>query len=163
MNSLKTRRTFIQIVPIAGISFLAGCSKQEAPAPVTPASVTPAPTPVPAPAPVAETPAAPPPAPAASPAPAAAPTTAAPMAAPATVAATGGMVDEKDSQAISLGFVSVAANADKAKFKTWAEGQQCSACMLFQGAAGAATGGCGIFVGRQVPAKGWCSAFNKKA
>ena len=158
MNTIKTRRTFIQIVPIAGISFLAGCSKQEAPAPATPAPTPPAST---AQAPAA--PATPGPPPVAAPVAAAPIAAPAPAPAPATAAATGGMVDEKDSQAISLGFVSVAANADKAKFKTWAEGQQCSACLLFQGAAGAATGGCGIFVGRQVPAKGWCSAFNKKA
>jgi hypothetical protein len=73
------------------------------------------------------------------------------------------MVDEKDPQAVSLGFVTVATAADKAKWKQYADGQQCSGCALYQGAAGSESGGCGIFVGKQVSAKSWCSAFNKKA
>ena len=37
------------------------------------------------------------------------------------------------------------------------------AYQLFQGKAGDAAGGCGIFPGLQVSAKGWCSAYVKKA
>jgi hypothetical protein len=39
----------------------------------------------------------------------------------------------------------------------------CANCALFQGKAGDAWGGCPIFAGRQVAAKGWCSAWAKKA
>ena len=73
------------------------------------------------------------------------------------------MVDEKDPQAVALGYVSDAARADKAKFKNFAAGQSCSTCQLFQGKAGAAAGGCPLFAGKQVSAKGWCSAWAKKA
>lgn len=73
------------------------------------------------------------------------------------------MVSDKDPTAVSLGYVSDATKADKAKYKQYAAGQQCSGCALFQGAAGAADGACPIFGGKHVPAKGWCSAYAKKA
>jgi hypothetical protein len=142
---MKSRRQFISIVPAAaGLSVLAACGQKEAPAP---APVAAAPAPTPAPAPAAPTPAAAPAAPAA----------------PEVKAAVGGMVDEKDPQAVSLGYVADATKVDKAKFATYQAGQACSSCMLYQGAAGSAAGGCGIFAGRQVPAGAWCSAYNKKA
>jgi hypothetical protein len=73
------------------------------------------------------------------------------------------MVGEKDPQAVALGYVSDATKADKAKYKTYAAGQQCSGCALYTGKAGDAGGPCGLFPGKQVAAKGWCSAFAKKA
>ena len=71
-------------------------------------------------------------------------------------------VDEKDPLAQSLGYVSDATKADKAKYPKYAAGQKCEACALFQGKAGAATGPCPIFQGKLVHAKGWCSAYAKK-
>ena len=76
--------------------------------------------------------------------------------------ATGPLVDEKDAQALALGYVAVAAKADKAKFPKYADGQMCSNCSLYQGGA-ADQGGCPLFPGKQVLAKAWCSAYNKKA
>ena len=73
------------------------------------------------------------------------------------------MLDEKDPQAVALGYVADAAKANKAKYPTFAAGQNCSTCSLFQGKAGAASGPCPLFAGKQVAAKGWCSAFAKKA
>jgi hypothetical protein len=73
------------------------------------------------------------------------------------------MVDEKDPQAVALGYVADAARADKAKFKTYAEGQNCTVCQLYQGKAGAAAGPCTLFAGKQVSSKGWCVAWAKKA
>jgi hypothetical protein len=52
---------------------------------------------------------------------------------------------------------------DKAKFKTFAPGQECTTCQLYQGKAGAASGPCPLFAGKHVAAKGWCSAWAKKA
>ena len=71
-------------------------------------------------------------------------------------------VDEKDPSAASLGYVTDAKRADSAKYKTYAPGQECGACQLFQGQAGAAGGPCALFPGKQVMATGWCSAFVKK-
>jgi High potential iron-sulfur protein len=72
------------------------------------------------------------------------------------------MVDEKDAVAVSLGYVADASKVDKAKYANFAAGQNCAGCALYQGAA-AAAGGCPLFAGKQVSAKGWCSAFAKKA
>ncbi len=73
------------------------------------------------------------------------------------------MVDEKDTMAMSLGYVADASKVDKAKYPKYAAGQSCKGCALFQGKDGAASGTCGVFAGKQVSSKGWCSAFNKKA
>jgi hypothetical protein len=73
------------------------------------------------------------------------------------------MVAESDPQAKALGYVAVAAKADKAKFPKYAAGQLCSNCALYQGKATDAAGGCPLFAGKQVAGPGWCSAWAKKA
>ena len=139
---MTTRRQLIQSIPAlplittAGAAALLAACGDKKPAEVAAA----APAPAPAPAPVA----------------------AAPAPAPAPAAATGPLVDEKDVQAAALGYVAVAAKADKAKFPKYADGQVCSNCSLYQGGA-ADQGGCPLFPGKQVLAKAWCSAYNKKA
>ncbi len=139
---MTTRRQLIQSIPAlplittAGAAALLAACGDKKPAEVAAA----APAPAPAPAPVA----------------------AAPAPAPAPAAATGPLVDEKDVQAAALGYVAVAAKADKAKFPKYADGQMCSNCSLYQGGA-ADQGGCPLFPGKQVLAKAWCSAYNKKA
>ncbi len=134
MFSIHTRRRFIEMAPLAGIAALAACS----PPPPKPASnpVTP-PTTAPQPAPAAD-----------------------PV--PANVTAGAPMLDEKDPQAIALGYVQDHARADKAKFSTYITGSQCSGCVLYQGKTGDATGGCTLFPGKNVTAQGWCSAWAKK-
>jgi len=73
------------------------------------------------------------------------------------------LVGEKDPQAVALGYVADATKADTAKFKTYAAGQTCGNCALFQGKATDADGGCPLFPGKKVATKGWCSAWAKKA
>jgi len=154
MQKRSTRRRFVTLVPIAGFAMLVACSDK------------PAPTPAPAAAPVAPPPPAPEaasaPAAAAAPAPAPDPMPAATPAAPATSAKLP-LVDAKDPQAITLGYVSDAAQADKAKYKTFVAGSHCATCALFQGKAGDTEGACPLFNGKHVSAKGWCSAWAKKA
>jgi hypothetical protein len=72
-------------------------------------------------------------------------------------------VTEKDPQAVALGYVSDATKADKTKYKTYAAGQHCGSCALFQGKPTDAAGACPLFAGKQVATKGWCSAYAKKA
>jgi hypothetical protein len=72
-------------------------------------------------------------------------------------------VDEKDPQAVALGYVSDATKADKAKFPKYAPGQTCSGCQLFQGKPADVYGPCALFAGKQVAGKGWCSAWIKRA
>jgi hypothetical protein len=73
------------------------------------------------------------------------------------------MVAEADAQAKALGYVADATKADKVKFPKYATPQACANCSLYQGKAGAASGGCPLFAGKEVSAKGWCSAYAKKA
>ncbi|MDO8248416.1 MAG: high-potential iron-sulfur protein [Rhodoferax sp.] len=95
-----------------------------------------------------------------------------PPAAPATTtpsapasAATGNlpMLDEKEPAAVALGYVEDAARADKIKFKNYVAGSQCSDCGNYLGQSGDPAGACKIFPGKNVAAKGWCSAWIKKA
>lgn len=73
------------------------------------------------------------------------------------------MVNEKDAQAMSLGYVADTTKADGKKFAKHAPTQKCSNCSLYSGKADAASGPCGIFPGKAVASNGWCSAYAKKA
>ena len=72
-------------------------------------------------------------------------------------------VDEKEPQAVALGYVTDAKRVDKAKFPNYAPPQSCATCQLYTAPATAATGPCTIFAGRPVAGAGWCSAFVAKA
>jgi hypothetical protein len=71
-------------------------------------------------------------------------------------------VDEKDAQAIALGYVADTAKADLKKFPKHAKDQKCNNCALYQGKAADASGGCPLFGTKHVTAGGWCSAWAKK-
>jgi hypothetical protein len=88
----------------------------------------------------------------------------------ATVSATAGslaqaqtLVDEKDAQAVALGYVADAKRVDTKKFPKFAAGQVCSNCSLWQGKPADKAAACALFPGKQVAAAGWCSAWVKKA
>ena len=70
---------------------------------------------------------------------------------------------ETDPQAVALGYKEDTTKVDAKKFPKHAATQLCSNCALYSGKAGDAAGPCGIFPGKQVAAKGWCSAYAKKA
>lgn len=77
--------------------------------------------------------------------------------------AQGAMVAEADAQAKALGYAADTTKVDAKKFPKHVATQECANCALYQGKAGAASGGCPLFAGKQVTAKGWCSAYAKKA
>jgi High potential iron-sulfur protein/TAT (twin-arginine translocation) pathway signal sequence len=77
--------------------------------------------------------------------------------------AQGDKLDPNDATAKSLGYVTDATKADKAKYPKYAADQSCASCQLFTGKPGAAEGPCSIFANKIVPAKAWCSAYVKKA
>lgn len=77
--------------------------------------------------------------------------------------ATPPMVNEKDAQAIGLGYAADTTKVDAKKFPRHAATQKCSNCTLYTGKAGSESGPCGIFPGKAVAANGWCSAYVKKA
>lgn len=72
-------------------------------------------------------------------------------------------LDEKDPQAVGLGYVADTTKADTKKFPKHTKDQKCANCALFQGKATDAAGGCPLFGVKQVAANGWCSAYAKKA
>ena len=71
-------------------------------------------------------------------------------------------LDEKDPQAVALGYVDDAAQAAARKQPKYAPGQLCANCALYAGKANDAAGPCPLFGGRLVAAKGWCTAWAKK-
>ena len=71
-------------------------------------------------------------------------------------------VDEKEPQAVALGYVADTTKADKAKYPKHANDQKCNNCQLYQGKATDAAGGCPLFPAKQVAGPGWCSAWAKK-
>ncbi|RYF75028.1 MAG: iron permease [Comamonadaceae bacterium] len=72
-------------------------------------------------------------------------------------------VTESDPQAAALGFKTDTTKVDKAKFPKHDNTQVCSGCQLYQGKATDPVAPCQLFAGKTVPAKGWCSAWVKKA
>ncbi|MBC7681299.1 MAG: high-potential iron-sulfur protein [Ferruginibacter sp.] len=71
-------------------------------------------------------------------------------------------VDEKDPQAVALGYVADTTKVDAKKYPKHAATQMCSNCALYQGKPADAAGACPLFAGKVVAAKGWCSAWAKK-
>ena len=72
-------------------------------------------------------------------------------------------VDEKDPQAVALGYVADTTKADGKKFPKHSNDQKCNNCALYQGKAADAYAGCPLFGVKQVAGPGWCSAWAKKA
>jgi High potential iron-sulfur protein len=71
-------------------------------------------------------------------------------------------LDEKDAQAVALGYVADTTKADAKKFPKHTKDQKCNNCALYQGKAADAWGGCPLFGTKQVAGAGWCSAWAKK-
>jgi High potential iron-sulfur protein len=82
---------------------------------------------------------------------------------PAAAPAASALLAENDAQAVALGYKADATKVDTKKFPKYAASQVCSNCQLYSGKDKEAAGPCGIFPGKQVAAKGWCSAWVKKA
>lgn len=80
----------------------------------------------------------------------------------ATQAQAQAKVDEKNPQAVALGYVADTTKADTKKFPKHTKDQKCSNCALYQGKAGDAWAGCPLFGTSQVAGAGWCSAWAKK-
>ncbi|MDG4551792.1 MAG: high-potential iron-sulfur protein [Candidatus Contendobacter sp.] len=75
------------------------------------------------------------------------------------VAAAADPISETDPLAAAMKYKADAAQAADRKDAT----ATCANCALYTGKAGDATGPCSIFQGKLVAAKGWCTAWAKKA
>jgi hypothetical protein len=69
------------------------------------------------------------------------------------------MVSESDPTATALGYKMDATKASNRKDKA----AVCGNCSLYSGSPGASDGPCSVFGGKLVNAKGWCTAWVKKA
>lgn len=72
-------------------------------------------------------------------------------------------LDEKDPQAVAIGYLHDASKVDAKKYTQWAAGRNCANCQLYQAKPTDPWGPCGVVGGKQVNAKGWCVAWVKKA
>ena len=73
------------------------------------------------------------------------------------------MVNEKDAAAVGLGYAADSTKVDAKKYPKHTKEQLCSNCQLYAGKPKEVAGPCPLFAGKQVAAKGWCSAWVKKA
>ncbi len=71
-------------------------------------------------------------------------------------------VPESDPTATALGYKEDASKVDVAKYKTYAKGNTCANCNFYK-SSNANEGTCMALGNRLVAAKGWCSAWVKKA
>jgi hypothetical protein len=71
-------------------------------------------------------------------------------------------LEDKDPQALALGYVSDSLKADKKKYPNHSNEQRCNTCQLFSGKSADTTAACPVFSGKQVAGIGWCSAHAKK-
>jgi len=72
-------------------------------------------------------------------------------------------LDEKDPQAVALGYLHDATKVDASKNPMYKEGQHCANCLQIKGNEGDEWRPCAIFPGKLVNAKGWCEVWVKKA
>ena len=73
------------------------------------------------------------------------------------------LVDEKDGQAVALGYVAEAKRVDVKKYPKFVAGQHCANSALYQGKLSDKEAVCPLFAGKLVAGPGWCSAWAKKA
>jgi len=71
-------------------------------------------------------------------------------------------VNEKDSMAAALGYVSDARRVDRKAYPNYQAGASCSNCSWYQGKAGDPAGRCTFFPHKNVDSGGWCRMWNKK-
>lgn len=69
-------------------------------------------------------------------------------------------LSEADPKARAVAYVEDASKVDTTRFPSYAAGQTCANCSLFQGKATDAYGGCTLFGDKQVAARGWCSSYS---
>jgi High potential iron-sulfur protein len=72
-------------------------------------------------------------------------------------------LDEKDAQAVALGYAADTTKVDNKKYAKHTNEQKCSNCQLYAGKATDAAAACPLFAGKLVAGAGWCSAYAKKA
>jgi hypothetical protein len=68
-------------------------------------------------------------------------------------------LDVNDPAALALGYVESAAAVDVKKYPTYVPGSNCDNCLQLQGTPGNDYRPCGLFPGKPVSVRGWCSGW----
>ena len=68
-------------------------------------------------------------------------------------------LEMSDPAALALGYVENAAMVDVNKYPAFVPGSNCDNCLQLQGAPGPDYRPCGLFPGKLVAARGWCSGW----
>ena len=71
-------------------------------------------------------------------------------------------LDEKDPQAVALGYFADSTKTDTKKLPKYAAGQVCRNCAVYELKASDLWGACRLYAGKQVAGKGWRSARAKR-
>ncbi|MCE4553447.1 high-potential iron-sulfur protein [Pelomonas cellulosilytica] len=71
------------------------------------------------------------------------------------------LLQESDDEAKATGYHADATRVNKARFPTYVPGQTCANCKLYAPDGDKPSGGCALFYGKDVMAKGWCKAWVK--
>ena len=72
------------------------------------------------------------------------------------------VITEDDATAIALAYSADSTTVDAEKFANHSAEQLCSNCILYIGDPAAEYGPCGLFPGKSVATKGWCSTWVAK-
>lgn len=72
------------------------------------------------------------------------------------------LLQEGDDEALAVGYRADAGKVDAKKHPKFAKGQTCANCQLYTPDGSKPSGGCALFYGKDVLAKGWCNAWEKK-
>ena len=72
-------------------------------------------------------------------------------------------LSESDPMAVALGYKADASKVDAKKWPIYASGRACASCQLYAGKPTDPMASCAVVGGKLVNAKGWCSAWVKKA
>jgi hypothetical protein len=78
-------------------------------------------------------------------------------------AQTQSLLQESDDEAKAVAYHADAAKVDPKKQPKYAKGQTCANCQLYAPDGDKPSGGCGLFYGKDVLAKGWCNAWVKQS
>jgi hypothetical protein len=90
-------------------------------------------------------------------------TAAAVLGLPAQAQAEQSLLSETEPSAQALGYKTDVSRVDKVKYPKYVAGQDCANCSFYQGKETDATAPCPMFGKKLVEAKGWCTAYVKKA
>jgi High potential iron-sulfur protein len=68
-------------------------------------------------------------------------------------------LDVNDPAALALGYVENATAVDVSRYPAYVHGSNCDNCLQLQGSPGSDYRPCGLFPGKLVSVRGWCSRW----